>query len=235
MSIRVMSAVWDLDLPDSEKLIALALADWCSDEGICWPSVAQIAKKSSKSERTVQGALISLEKRGYLTRDQKPGKGCLYTLTPAGAAPRSDNTPADAAPPQPLRKTPAAAAPNTSGTTNTPKRASPSLGARTPKRASSIPESFAPVMTGKTADCVNGWPPGRLDDELEHFADYHRANGTTSHDWQASWRTWVKNSKKWEPKNGKRHHHDRPSGPIESRRRFREQHDVEPDLGYGAG
>ncbi|WP_277969292.1 DUF1376 domain-containing protein [Sphingomonas echinoides] len=34
-------------------------------------------------------------------------------------------------------------------------------------------------------------------------------------------------------RNGKRPHHDRPSGPIESRRRFREQHDVEPDLGYG--
>jgi hypothetical protein len=36
-------------------------------------------------------------------------------------------------------------------------------------------------------------------------------------------------------RNGKRPHQDRPSGPIESRRRFREQHDVEPDLGYGPG
>ena len=32
MSIRVMTAVWELDLPSREKLIALAFADHCNDQ-----------------------------------------------------------------------------------------------------------------------------------------------------------------------------------------------------------
>lgn len=106
-----MSAVWDLNLPDSEKLVALALADWCNDQGECWPSVPQIAKKCSKSVRTVQGVLASLESKSVLKRNMVAGKGTFYRLTPAEIAP-----PAAAAPPQRSRKTPAAAAPNTLGT-----------------------------------------------------------------------------------------------------------------------
>lgn len=113
MSIRMMTAVWDMDLPDSEKLIMLALADWSDDDGRCWPSIAQIVKRSSKSERTVQAALKSLEAKGALVRAMKPGCGTKYTLTP-----RSHCTPAAAAPPQGTTKTPAAAAPNTSRTIN---------------------------------------------------------------------------------------------------------------------
>ena len=187
MSIRFMSAIWDLDLPDSEKLIALALADWSSDEGVSWPSVAQIAKKASKSERTVQGVLVSLEKRGYLHRDQRPGKGCVYTLTPAAAAPRKDCAP------QPLRKTPAAAAPNTSGTTIKPKKAR--------AMETLVPADFAPSPKpgSITAKAMDAWPPGHLESRVEHFIDHHTAKGTLSFDWQASWRTWVKNEKKWTP------------------------------------
>jgi len=119
VSIHIMSQIWDLSLPDSEKLVALALADWCNDDGICWPSTAQIARKSSKSERTVQGVLAKLESRGILCRDMRPGKGTLYKLTPAAAAPRNDCTTADIAPQQGTTQTPAAAAPNTSITINT--------------------------------------------------------------------------------------------------------------------
>lgn len=114
MSIRVMSAVWAIALPDSEKLVMLALADWSDDAGYCWPSVAKLAAKCSKSERTIQGALRSLESKGHLTRDQRPGYGCKYTVHP-----RSDCTPAAIAPPQPLPLTPAAVAPNTSRHTTT--------------------------------------------------------------------------------------------------------------------
>lgn len=77
-----MSAVWAIALPDSEKLVMLALADWSDDAGYCWPSVAKLALKCSKSERTIQGALRSLESKGHLTRDQRPGHGCKYTVHP---------------------------------------------------------------------------------------------------------------------------------------------------------
>lgn len=110
-----MAAVWPLDLPDSEKLVALALADWSNDEGECWPSVPQIAKKCSKSERTVQTVTARLEEKGLLTRIVINGRGCRYRLHPRNGC---TTTPAEIAPPQPLRgeaaaPTPATAAPNT--------------------------------------------------------------------------------------------------------------------------
>jgi hypothetical protein len=34
-----MTLVWELELPDSEKLVLLALADCANDEGHCWPGM----------------------------------------------------------------------------------------------------------------------------------------------------------------------------------------------------
>lgn len=102
MSVRVMTKVWEITLPDSEKLVLLALADCANDEGGCWPSMATLSKKCSKSERTVQGAIKALVATGHLTRNEVPGKGCNYVVHP-----RSDCTPAETAPPQGTTKTPA--------------------------------------------------------------------------------------------------------------------------------
>lgn len=108
-----MSAAWAVALPDSEKLVLLALADWSDDDGKCWPSVAKLVAKCSKSERTIQTALKALESKGQITRDQRPGVGCKYAVHP-----RSDCTPAATAPVQGTTRTPAATAPNTSRNTN---------------------------------------------------------------------------------------------------------------------
>lgn len=83
MSIRIMTAVWDTQLPDSEKIVLLALADCANDEGLCWPSMATLTAKCSKSDRTIQAAIKSLAAAGHLTREERPGKGCRYTIHPA--------------------------------------------------------------------------------------------------------------------------------------------------------
>ena len=107
-----MTAVWAIDLADSQKIVLLALADCANDEGHCWPSMATLAKKCSKGERTVQGVIKQLVDGGHLTREEVLGKGCKYVVHP-----RSDCAPQSlrprkhrATPPQPLRDTPAAAA-----------------------------------------------------------------------------------------------------------------------------
>jgi hypothetical protein len=205
MSIRLMTAAWSVRLPDSEKLVLLALADCANDDGLCWPSMASLVAKCSKSDRTIQACIKALVAKDHIERDERPGKGCYYTVHP-----RSERTPEAASPPKRLPKTPEAASDKPSRTTRLPQKATPSSG----KRATRFPANFIPVMTGKTLLTVNGWPPGRLEDELEHFSDHHIAKGALSFDWQASWRTWVKNSKRWEPRNVHRPANDRPSGPI---------------------
>ena len=40
-----------------------------------------------------------------------------------------------------------------------------------------------------------GWPdPGQ---QLEAFKDYHKARGTLMADWEAAFRTWLRNAKEW--------------------------------------
>lgn len=82
-----MTAVWALALPDSQKIVLLALADCANDEGHCWPSMATLAKKCSKGERTVQGVIKDLVAGGHLSRIEKPGKGCDYWIHPVQAKP----------------------------------------------------------------------------------------------------------------------------------------------------
>lgn len=127
MSVRAMTRVWELDLPDSDKIVLLALADCANDEGHCWPSVASLVRKCSKSERTIQAAIKRLVDEGLLIRREVPGKGCNYTVLPkrgATTAPRNDSAPAKAAPAQGTTPTPAAAADKPSRTINTEAKAS---------------------------------------------------------------------------------------------------------------
>lgn len=108
MSVRVMTRAWDADLAAMDKLVLLALADWANDDGQCWPSIAQLCKKSGASRRYVQMAIKRMSENGHLSRVENPGKGAFYTIHPrttcAGAphapvhhdaetrAPRAPNT-----------------------------------------------------------------------------------------------------------------------------------------------
>ena len=64
MSIKIMSQVWELDLPHNAQSIFLARADHADDDGYCYPSVGRLAWKTGYGVRQVQRTLKDL-------RDQK--------------------------------------------------------------------------------------------------------------------------------------------------------------------
>jgi hypothetical protein len=66
MSIRLMSRVWELDLPQNEKLILLAFADYADDDGLSFPSIARVAWKSGYSERQTRAIVSELRSRQVL-------------------------------------------------------------------------------------------------------------------------------------------------------------------------
>jgi Helix-turn-helix domain len=68
MSIRVMSLVWDnFNRGGSEKLVMLAMADWCNDEGgSLHPAVSTVAKKTNISDKQARRILHTLIDDGYL-------------------------------------------------------------------------------------------------------------------------------------------------------------------------
>ena len=79
MSIRLMTSVWSRsDLSSTQKLVLLAFADWANDDGYCWPSINQIAIKSSMTDRSVQRILRQLEDMQFIKREEVVGKGNRY-------------------------------------------------------------------------------------------------------------------------------------------------------------
>jgi hypothetical protein len=175
MSIRVMSAVWELHLPPSEKLVLLALADWSDDQGRCWPSIAQVSAKSGVSGRTVQRMLREAEKSGLIKRTEINGKGCEYRLTP-----RHSVTPDKVSPVTNDAKTPDMVSPNTSVTTKGSEAKASSPRAKFPPPPNVSPDQWR-AFQGQRKKRLNersylllcnklirlaedGWPPGDMID-----------------------------------------------------------------------
>jgi hypothetical protein len=69
VSIKIMSAVWDSGkLNGTELLTCLCLADYANDEGVCWPKMALIARRTRQSERNARRMVERLEKLGAVSR-----------------------------------------------------------------------------------------------------------------------------------------------------------------------
>lgn len=65
----------------AERAVLRAFADYAGPEGICWASVATLAKRAGVTPRTVQRAIRSLEKRGTLSRTTPPHGVATQTTT----------------------------------------------------------------------------------------------------------------------------------------------------------
>lgn len=86
MSIKVMSQVWELDLPSSEKMILLALADHANDDGVCAPSFSRIAWKCGVSKDTVKRAVKSFLPSGLVSKIREaggPGHPAVWKVSPS--------------------------------------------------------------------------------------------------------------------------------------------------------
>lgn len=199
MSVRVMADAWLVDIAAGEKLVLLALADCANDEGRCWPGVKSLCRKTGKGERSLQGALISLENGGHITRDQIAGKGCKYVihpnlfldLAPAKSAPRSYCAP------QKTAQTPAKSA-------GTPAKSAgkPSKKHQEPPNSISraIPDDWQPSDFSEGTEArklVDSWPPGEFAAQVEQFKANHDSKGNTFKKPQRAWQTWVLNTRKF--------------------------------------
>lgn len=82
MSTLMLSACWRLNLTPTVKLALISLADQANDDGVSWPGVNSIAKRTCLSERSVQRAIADLVEAGLLERRERPGTSTVYRITP---------------------------------------------------------------------------------------------------------------------------------------------------------
>ena len=83
MSVLYLSKVWAHSrAEDAALVVLLAIADFADDGGYAYPSVATLAAKARKTERTTQRAIQALQKTGELEVDPQAGRrGCnLYRV-----------------------------------------------------------------------------------------------------------------------------------------------------------
>ena len=118
MSVKLMSAAWDMDLPMGQKMLLLALCDHANDDGVCYPSQEKLAQKCSMGERTVISHIQWLERHGIVGRERRQDmqrrKPDLYQITlgnytaePANSAPaKFSPEPANFAPSEPANFAP---------------------------------------------------------------------------------------------------------------------------------
>jgi len=72
MSLSVMKWVWEnSSTKGSERLVILALVDFADDEGVCWPSIATVAKKANLDGRYVKRILKKLVSDGIIKVDHR--------------------------------------------------------------------------------------------------------------------------------------------------------------------
>lgn len=108
MSTMIMAACWPLAMSPAQKAVLISLADQANDDGVCWPGVATIAKRTCLSERAVQDAIAWLQTVGVVFREYRINSSTSYTITPANFNPA-------AAPAKRKRGTGANAAPGANG------------------------------------------------------------------------------------------------------------------------
>lgn len=192
MSVHVSSVVWEHSRAVGVQFtVLLSLADQSGDDGVSWPSIANIARRSRCSERSAQRHIQALVEIGELAKVDRPNRSSVYTilLTRSGErgdslsgvgdnmAPLSDNL-------SPLG-VPTVSPRNVSRTVKESK-----------DRAKAIPDDWTPSANAKEYAREKGLD---LAHESQQFVNHHGGKGSKFVNWDMAFRTWLGNATRWSP------------------------------------
>ena len=222
MSVKYIQKVWDTSPYKAEKLLVLlALADWSNDDGYCWPSIDKIARKARITERGAFKIMAEFkEDKTILLIEQGGGrsKNNIYRLNPENWSAQEINPESETlnenANPEPYSvNTEINPEPENTKTLNETAHASinknrhdnrhvESTQTRSRKKSTTpVPDTF--IVT----EDLTSWANEKgicadLQTETDNFLDYHKARDSRFVDWTAAWRTWMRNTKKYNSVNG---------------------------------
>ncbi|MBB3940708.1 hypothetical protein GGR39_002365 [Novosphingobium fluoreni] len=223
MSNHLISEVYKRQCGNmARKAVMVLMADKASDDGSgIWASKQRMADEIGATKQTVIATIKALIADGLLRECGQ--RKCVngYTveyaivvrvlrglpLVKSHAEDQSENlTGQDDAPVKTTDPTGQIARPHRSrNLTQTPLEPSNNLKNTQSARAHIMPVDWSPTEFSGGTKCrevIDGWPPGELETQIEHFTSHHRGKGNRFVDWQDAWKTWVLNSRKWNSGNG---------------------------------
>lgn len=207
MSTIIMNKCWPLKMTPTQKSVLISLADNASDEGVCWPSIKTICKRTCLSERSVQRAINWLEEQGVLIRDLRYKRSTVYefdlnkldNFNPVTVSPDmlTGDTLTPSAPSE-CRSNPVTVTPRTVIEPSI----EPSL--KNNKRGTRLPDDF--VMPDEWVSIGKEIRPDLADQQVvkiaNSFIDYWQASSSKTaikRNWLAAWRYWLRNQKLKQP------------------------------------
>jgi biotin operon repressor len=186
--------------PDAMIVYASLKRHWNQKTGRCDVSYDHIMLDWKISRKTVAKGLKELKEGGYLIAE-KVGRRCFYqfpeeTSSHREPVPRGNHTSSQGKP-----------VPVSCGDANkTNKQDEPiktkEIPAVSPKKSRPLPEDFVVTDHMRGQAIGYGVPAERVDAETAQFMDYHRMKGTLGKDWEAGWRTWMRNAVKYATQRG---------------------------------
>ena len=194
-----------------KKAVMMYLADRASDDGSgVWTSKANISNDTEYGIRTVQNIIKEFCDRGLLIevgkRSCRNGFTYEYRIN-LGAISALNLTRAGDAPVRERHPTPAGGAPhgvqevhpNHPLTIHEP----PIETARErPGRKVALPLDW--ILSVKNLEDArdHSFTDQEISHEADQFRDHHHARGTTFKDWDAAWRTWLRNARRFQGNRG---------------------------------
>lgn len=174
------------------------------EENCAWPSYKYLIAKTGISRGGLSKCMDRLEEKGLIQRVQRENESTLYYLnfefaqeTPV----HSVNPSRSLSEPKGVRSVDHNKYPSKQDILNRGDLfdAEQDQPASKPKakRACQLPEGWVP-NSKNVEDAINlGLTHEEIDHEADQFRDYAAANGRTQKDWDAAWRTWCRNSRKF--------------------------------------
>lgn len=203
MSIRIMSAVFESKtLGPTERLVMLALADHADDSGRCYPSNSRLCERTGLSERAVRQNVRALEAGGFLTVHIGIGQAGanVYIVRPEGGQemPPAGNAPGRKCTP-PRHMVPVKGAPDAPKPSGTIIEPSEDIAAPKSRRRPEVPlpANWTPNDKNISDAQARQFSAKEIEDEADRFRNHHLARDTRFRDWDAAWRTWLANSRKF--------------------------------------
>lgn len=155
MSIKVMSWVWENGPgTQAERLVLLAIADFCDDAGNCWPSMARIGEKACMTERGARGVVRRLESEGWLVVAIGGGRGgcSQYRITMGKPEAQTGNVVPGKANREAKTRIAAAKTRNVTAKTRNGGSAEPSRTIKEPSEEEKAREHLVPILGEDLAD-----------------------------------------------------------------------------------
>ena len=176
-------------LKPATKIVLYWLADHHnSDTGRCFPSLSRLAKLCEMSKRSVQTHLGELQSRGFVKIHENMRNGVQtsndYELLLEGAQNLLGGVENIA-----MGGTQDLLANNLVSSNPVSKPVS--------KRAITLPDNWVPNEKNLQDAIDRDFTDKEIEHEAEQFRNYHHAKGSAFKSWDAAWRTWLGNARKF--------------------------------------